>query len=65
MTTFFKGSDKFAKVKADMNTALNQAYSTSSVDYLSKDWATDTNLLGPLPSGMTREQYESLINGGA
>ena len=65
MTTFFKGSDKFAKVKADMNTALNQVYSTSSVDYLSKDWAADTNLLGPLPSGMTREQYESLINGGA
>ena len=63
MATFFKSSAEFGKVKADMNQALNIAYSTSEVDYPSKNWADDTNLLGVLPVGMTREQYMTLIGG--
>lgn len=33
----------------DMNTALNDAFETSGVTYPIKDWAKDTNLLGPIP----------------
>ena len=33
----------------DMNTALNDAFGTSGVTYPIKDWAKDTNLLGPIP----------------
>jgi hypothetical protein len=65
MATYFNCSKEFIKVKADMNEALNTAYSTTGQDYPSKDWADDVNLLGALPSGMTRAQYMTLINGGA
>lgn len=63
MATFFNCSKEFIKVKADMNTALNTAYATTGTDYPSKNWADDVNYLGALPSGMTREQYLSLIGG--
>lgn len=63
MATYFNCSKEFIKVKADMNTALNTAYSTTGTDYPSKNWADDVNYLGALPPGMTREQYLSLIGG--
>lgn len=63
MATYFNCSKEFIKVKADMNTALNTAYSTTGTDYPSSGWADDINYLGALPSGMTREQYLSLIGG--
>lgn len=63
MATYFNCSKEFIKVKADMNAALNTAYSTTGQDYPSSSWADDVNYLGALPSGMTREQYLSLIGG--
>lgn len=49
MAKYVKANTDFGKIKEGMNEALNSAFSTSGVDYHSREWADDIAILGAYP----------------
>lgn len=50
MTAYFRCNGAVgSELLTEMNAAFNEVFETSSVNYPVKEWADDTNLLGPIP----------------
>ena len=50
MTAYFRCNGAVgSELLTEMNAAFNEVFETSSVNYPLKEWADDTNLLGPIP----------------
>lgn len=50
MTAYFRCSGAVgSELVTEMNAAFNEVFESSSVNYPVKEWADDTNLLGPIP----------------